>query len=280
MRKVRQALQQVVKQPWMKTFMRLGYAAKGILYLFIGLLAGRAALLPHAEAGGSESVLLALVDQPFGWLFLSFFAASLLGYVVRRLLQTILSSGHRLTVQTALKRFGYFLSGSSYLGISYSAFLVAVGAGKSDDTLEDLTAELFDQPLGNWLVGVIGLGVIGLGLSYIYGAITSSYVTELRSSKLDDRVGQWIMRLGQVGTAARGTAFVLIGFFFTEAAVLFRAEPAGGLRNALQRLAAQPYGPLWLGVIGLGLIAYALYMVMSAWYRPLVFARANDFKNL
>lgn len=40
MRKVRQALQQVVKQPWMKTFMRLGYAAKGILYLFIGLLAG------------------------------------------------------------------------------------------------------------------------------------------------------------------------------------------------------------------------------------------------
>lgn len=126
MRKVQQALQQAVLQPWIKTFMRLGYAAKGILYLFIGLPAGRAALLPYAEAGGSKSVLLALVDQPFVWLFLSFLAVSLLGYVVRRFLQAILNSGHCLTVQTALQRFDYFLSGSSYLGISYSAFLVAV----------------------------------------------------------------------------------------------------------------------------------------------------------
>lgn len=279
-RRIQQALQLVAIQPWIMKFMRLGYTAKGILYLFIGLLAGRAALLPYAEAGGSSSVLLTLVDQPFGKVILVFFATSLLGYVFRRFLQAVLDPGHHPRPQRILQRAGYIMSGCSYLGISYSALLVVIGVGESDDTLEDLATELFEKPFGNWLVGIVGLVVIGLGFSYIYGAITKSYVSELRSSKLHHRFEKWVVRMGQVGIAARGSAFVLIGFFFMEAAVLFRAEPAGGLKNALQRLAAQPYGPLWLSGVGLGLVAYALYMVVAAWYRPSVIAKAEDSQNL
>lgn len=277
--KIRQAVQQVAAKPWFIRFMRCGYAAKGILYLCIGLLAGRAALVPYAEAGGTESVLLVLVDRPFGWVLLSVFAASLIGYVLRRFLQALFDPGYRLTFKRALQRIGYFMSGCSYLGISYSALLIAMGVSEPDDTLEDLAAELFEQPFGNWLVGVVGLVMVGLGFSYVYGAITRSYIAQLKSSKLDHRLEKWIVRLGQVGMSARGAAFVAIGFFFTEAAVKFRAEPAGGLKNALQRLAAQPYGPLWLGAIGAGLTSYGLYMLIAACYRPLVFVGTNDFED-
>ena len=270
--KVQQSLRQAAVQPCLIGFMRLGYAAKGVLYFFVGFLASRAALLPYAEAAGCDSVLQALVDKPFGQPFLCCFAISLLGYVLRRFLQAGINLESLSNFQKFGQRLGYCMSGCSYLGISYSAFLIVMGIDESNDTLESLAKRLFDQPFGNWLVGFVGLIIVGIGCSYIYGAVTKSYVSDLESSKLDDRFEDWTYRLGQVGVAARGVAFILIGVFFAQAAVQHRSEVAGGLENALQRLAEQPYGPLWLGLVGLGLVAYGVYMVVAAWYRPSVIA--------
>lgn len=269
-RKVQKSLHQVSTHPWLTGFMRLGYAAKGILYFFIGFLAGRAAIVPYAKAAGSDSVLRSLVDKPFGNLFLCLFAIGLLGYVLRRFLQATINLRRHRDPTKLVQRIGYAMSGCSYLGISYSAFSVVVGVDDSDDMLEDLARQLLDQPFGKWLVGSVGLVIVGIGCSYIYGAISKSYLSDLESSELHHRVEDWVTRLGQFGVIARGTAFVLIGAFFTQAAVQYRSEVAGGLEKALQQLAEQPYGPLWLGLVGLGLIAYGFYMVVAAWYRPSV----------
>jgi len=269
-RKFQRSLRQAATRSWLTGFMRLGYAAKGILYFFIGFLAGRAAILPYAKAAGSDSVLRSLVDKPFGKLFLCLFAISLLGYVLRRFLQATINLGRRQDPTKIIQRMGYAMSGCSYLGVSYSAFSVVVGIDDSDDMLEDLARQLLDRPFGNWLVGCIGLVIVGIGCSYVYGAITKSYLSDLESSELHHQVEDWITRLGQFGVVARGAAFVLIGAFFTQAAVQYRSEVAGGLEKALQQLAEQPYGPLWLSLVGLGLIAYGFYMVVAAWYRPSV----------
>lgn len=261
-------LEKVAGQPKTSQFMRIGYLSKGCLYLLIGLLASRSALLPRAEAGGSYSALVALVDQPFGKFLLILLGIGLLGYVLRRFLQVALNPQHqKISFKQILQRLGYFMSGCSYLGVSYSALMLIIGLGESDDTLEDLASELFDQPFGNWLVGLIGLGIISVGLSYCYGAVTGSYVSDLKSAQLHHRFEAWVIGFGKVGVAARGIAFILIGAFFIEAAVLFQAQPAGGLKGSLQRLAELPYGSLWLGLIGLGLIAYSLYMIVAARYR-------------
>ena len=40
-----------------------------------------------------------------------------------------------------------------------------------------------------------------------------------------------------------------------------------GLDGALQTLAQQPYGKILLGIVALGLVAYAIYMIVQSRYR-------------
>ncbi|MEO0842723.1 MAG: DUF1206 domain-containing protein, partial [Cyanobacteria bacterium J06643_5] len=47
------------------------------------------------------------------------------------------------------------------------------------------------------------------------------------------------------------------------------ASQVGGLDEALETLAEQPYGPFMLTVVALGLMSYGVYMVVQARYRYL-----------
>lgn len=80
------------------------------------------------------------------------------------------------------------------------------------------------------------------------------------------------MGISRFGLAARGIVFCVIGFFLIEAARQSDASKARGLGEALQVLAQQPYGPWILGVVGIGLVAYATHMVIQARYRSFFIA--------
>jgi hypothetical protein len=61
--------------------------------------------------------------------------------------------------------------------------------------------------------------------------------------------------------------FLLVGAFFLQAAVQADPGEAGGLGEALKTLASQPFGPWLLGLVALGLVAYAAYQFLEARYR-------------
>ena len=52
--------------PWIERLARLGYAAKGLVYVLVGFLALRTALGRGGEITDSEGALRTLLDQPFG----------------------------------------------------------------------------------------------------------------------------------------------------------------------------------------------------------------------
>jgi hypothetical protein len=78
---------------------------------------------------------------------------------------------------------------------------------------------------------------------------------------------EWIGRLGLIGHLARMVVFGLIGIFLVKAAVDFNAKAAIGLDGALAKIVHRSYGPLLLGVVAAGLIAFALYSLSDARYR-------------
>jgi hypothetical protein len=61
--------------------------------------------------------------------------------------------------------------------------------------------------------------------------------------------------------------FTLAGAFLIKAAVDYDPKAAVGIDGALAKLLHQPLGPLLLGVVAAGLIAFAVYSFSDARFR-------------
>jgi len=71
------------------------------------------------------------------------------------------------------------------------------------------------------------------------------------------------------GYIAKGLALLAVGVLLIVAAVKVDPGDAGALDAALDGLIALPLGPLLCGAIGAGLIAYGVFLGLSARYRRL-----------
>lgn len=258
---------EIIVHPIVRQYILLGYAAKGAIYFLIGILAIEAAILPDKKAAGTYAALKHLSGQPLGSLLLCLLAITLTGYVWRRLLQAIIYPGHstKFSPQGLLQRLGYILSSLSYAGVVYSALNIVFGLGKYNHTIKHIAENLIEQPVGIPIVFLGGVAVLGVGISYIYGAYTGSYICDFVLS--NSLVANYVMLLGKIGVASRGIAFAVTGICLVEASLLSNADLAGGLQNAFHVLEQQPFGWLWLALIGSGFIAYGIYMFVAAIYR-------------
>jgi hypothetical protein len=262
-----QQLEEVVSHPWVERLVRFGFLAKGVVYLIMGLLAARA-VIGLDEVTGTSGVLIQVADQPFGQLLLVVLTIGLIGYALWRLIQATIDPEYqgKLSPKRVMQRLGYIVSGLGYASIAYTAIDLIRGFEEEDDSIQDLAAELTKQWWGLWLLLLGGVAVIGVGLSFIYGAYTGAYLSEFKPA-INQTLAQWATRIGKLGYAARGVSFVVMGGFMSLAAIFVDSKSAGSLGSTLKQLQQQPSGPFWLGMIAFGFIAYAVYMFLAAWYR-------------
>src|SRR6059058_326131 len=82
---------------WLEAFARMGYAAKGVVYLIIGVMAGLFALGRRNRPGDFSTVLLQSFHQPFGEVLLALLTLGLFGYGVWCLIQAILDTENKGT---------------------------------------------------------------------------------------------------------------------------------------------------------------------------------------
>lgn len=255
----------------METLARLGYVAKGFVYGAIGILALMAAFSVGGETTDTTGALHAIAAQPFGQILLALIAIGLVGYVLWRLIQAIQDPGNKGTdTKGILTRIGHISSGLAYAGVAANAALLAIGSSNSGgggDSKQDWTAMVMQQPLGRWLVGLAGAVTIGIGFWRLYEAYKTKFRKQLNLNELNVQQKDWLVNISRVGIAARGIVFVMIGFFILQAAHQFNPDKVKGLDGALLTLTQQPYGKALLGLMALGLMAYAVYLLLQARYR-------------
>ncbi|AFY54543.1 protein of unknown function (DUF1206) [Rivularia sp. PCC 7116] len=265
--------QQISHHPgtWIERFARFGYASKGTVYFLVGLLAVQAAFGGGGKTTDTEGALKTLVQQPFGQFLLAAIAIGLISYAIWRFIEAINDpEGKGKDLKGIATRLSYVANGLAYATLAWSAVQIIIGsASGNSDSKQDWTERLLNQPFGQWLVGTIGAGVIAFGCYYIYRAFSAKFRRKLDLSELSSAGREWIIAICRFGLAARSIVFFLIGWFFIEAAYMARASQVGGLDEALETLADQPYGPWLLTVVALGLMSYGVYMVVQARYRHL-----------
>jgi hypothetical protein len=195
-------------------------------------------------------------------------AAGLVGYAMWKLVQGITdpddkgSSAHGL-----LRRSGYVGSGLIHGGLAFTAAQSIFGA---EDTSEDavaLSVMAYQPPLGQILVGLVGLVVIGVGLYQLYAAYGAKFRDELRLNRMGNTKDRWVTLAGCVGTTARALAIGVAGAFVVLAAYQSDPNEVRGLGEALETIQRQPLGSYMLGIVAAGLLVYGAFMLLVARYR-------------
>jgi hypothetical protein len=254
---------------WVERLARLGYLAKGIVYAIVGVLAVQAAFGAGGQTTDTKGALSAIAAQPFGKFLLALLTVGLIGYVVWRFVQAVQDPEHKGDdAKGWATRLGYAVSGLIYASLAFTAIglIRGSGGGGGGNSEQDWTARLLAQPFGQWLVGLVGAFVIGLGFYQLYQAYKAKFRKQMKLQEMSPTEETWATRIGRFGLGARGVVFCIIGFFLLQAARQSDASEVRGLDGVLQSLAQQPYGPWLLGIVALGLVAYGIHMAVQARY--------------
>lgn len=253
---------------------RLGYAARGIVYLIIGGLAIKLATGFGGKITDQHGALQAISQEPFGKFLLVIVVIGLVGYALWKFIEAFFDTDSVGTrAKGMVSRVGDVATGIAYALLALGAISIITGSGNggksSNASTQDWTAKLLHNPFGVFLVVVIGLIVIAVAAYLFYRAYAADFRKRLNLSSLSPQWRNWAILSGRFGYAALGVVYGIVGIFLIVAAVKNNASQAKGLSGALQVLIHQPFGPVLLAVVALGLIAYGIYSFVEARYRRL-----------
>lgn len=258
--------------PWIERIARFGYAAKGVVYFIVGLLAMQVAFGVGSNPTYRRGALQAIVTQPFGKFLLGVVAVGLIAYVFWRFTQAVIDPEYQGTdVKRVPQRLSYAMSGLIYAGLAFTAVQLIFDSGGNNSSLMQVwTARLLAQSFGQWLVGIVGVYVLGVGLSYFYTACIPKFSEQFELTEMNNAQVKWATYVGRFGFAARGIAVGVIGLLLIQAALLSDPDEAQGMVGALQEMAEEPFSHWLLGVVAFGLVAYAIHMLILARYYRVV----------
>lgn len=256
--------------PWVERLARFGYATKGSVYIMVGILATLAAAGAGGRTTDSQGVFEELRGKPYGRVLLVAVTVGLIGYVIWRFTEAVFDAeGKGNDLKGIAIRSGYALSGLIHAGLAWSAarFVMGSGGGGSGNREQrNSTAQVLEMPLGPLVVALVGVGFICFGLYQIYKGFKTKFRKRIEVGKMTSAEETLATRSGQIGFAARGIVFNIVGYFLIRAALYHNPGEVRGLDGALAALAEQPLGKTLLGVVAAGLIAYGCYMLIEAKY--------------
>jgi len=234
---------------------RLGFAARGFLYILIAalvILTGRTEDLTGA---------LKYLGHGLGKVLLAIVAVGMAGYRLWRLSDAAFgmeSGRHRWKAWA--KRIGAATSGGIYCWLAFKAGMVLLAKPPSGNETQQHAGEALH--LGGALpLEVAAVILLGAAVVQFWKAAGSSFLDHL-----DDDAARrpWIRWVGRIGYGARGVVFLTVGYLLLRSGIDHNAGEAGNLGEALDWWS----GPMrrWLAA---GLLVFGIFSIIEAFYRPI-----------
>ena len=264
--------------PWA----RLGFVARGVVWIVIGLIA-----LDVARDGGrgddasKAGALREIVERPFGGALLVVLAVGVAGYAMWRATDAVW--GHQ-DEEDEKKRSAKRL-GSAARAVLYAAFCITTvrfildgpsSGTQGDEQEQTMVTRALELPAGQLIVAGFGATIIAGAIYIGYRGLSQKFNERLDTSEMGPVTGAAVDVLGTVGMIARSVVFTLAGYLLIRAAIDYDPDKASGLDGTLKTLAQATYGQAILVVTALGLICYGLYSWAEARYRQLEQGQAGS----
>jgi hypothetical protein len=248
---------------------QVGLVAYGVTHLVIAGVALPLAWGDRSDAPANQQGALAqMAEQPLGDALLWVVVAGMACLVLWQLVEAMVGHQEEEGKKRLLKRAASLARAVVYAVLGWSAASTAAGTGSSggSGSTDSLTARLMSAPAGVLLVGAVGLGVIGVGLFLCYRGWVEKFTKHLQPEATSGGSRKPVVVLGKVGYLAKGAALAAVGGLFVSAAVQHDPKESGGLDVALHELLRQPFGPVLLALVALGLGCFGVYCFFWARY--------------
>ena len=246
---------------------RAGLAARGAVYGVVAVLAIKLALGEGGKATNQQGALKTVAAQPFGKVLLILLAIGLFGYALWRLTRAALGHGVETGRDDAKERISAAASGIVYGSLCVTAIQILLGSGGSSGHPDKAAGGVLGWPGGQWLVGIAGLVMIGVGLDQARRGLTKQFCEYSKTEQMSPKMRRFFEIAGMAGHLARTVVFSMVGYFLIRAAIDYKPKKAVGLDGALAKLGHASYGPVLLGIVAAGLLAFAVYSALDARYR-------------
>ena len=252
---------------------RVGWLAKGVVYIVAGILAlliaakasgwSRAASAPNKEASPTGA-LTTIAHVPGGALLMWLLAIGMLVYAAWRLVSASLPAATNAKVW--ITRIGYVVSAVIYTTFAFTAMSLALSTTTNTNgntKVTSLSGRVMSHTGGRLVIGVVGVVIMCAGVYRIVKGAKFDVDDELDLSGMSSDRVTWTRRLGAVGEVGRGIGLGLVGFFLFRSAMTYDVNEATGLDGSLRRLATQSWGLIVVLIVAVGFAAYGVFCLTT-----------------
>lgn len=236
---------------------RLGFAARGLLYVVIAILV--------ITTGRTEDPAGALqyLGQGGGKILLFILTTGLIAYGLWRLSDAAFDiERHRGGKSAIAERLGAAASALVHFFLAWQAIKLTQGvASAQEGGAQEQASSVLQLPGGASFLLLGGLILVGVGVYQLVKAVKAGFLRHLEPHIASEN---WVEWTGRAGYAARGIVFLITGAFLFNAGLAEQASEAGGMDEALSWL-----NDPWDSIVAVGLLAFGLFSLIEARYRIL-----------
>ncbi len=233
---------------------RFGLGATGAVYVALGVVTARVALLgAERREAGIPGALRFLLEQSNGPRILGAVVAGLAAIALVHLVEALTGSRKTLT------RLGLAANGFGYATLAWTAagLLFRLNAGGAPLEREG-ASWLLEESWGSRALMAAGLAVAAGGLWEGYQGVRGRL--PFRRDLLPRRAVRLLSAVARFGLVARGLVLCVMGDFLCRAAAEQNPGLIQSFSGALGALSQSALGPALMAVVALGLAAYGIYL--------------------
>jgi hypothetical protein len=239
---------------------RFGFFARGTVYVVVGGLAARVAIVQRGHALGPAGALAKILAGWNGRLALWIVAAGLLAFVLFRAAQC-------LRTRSRLARIGYGALGSLFLAVTAVRVLLHFHAGGDAEALREASARLVSHAWGRGALELGGAIAVVVGVLEALRAAVGKLPADFTAAIMARGRKRWTTGLARVGVLAHGAVVAVTGYSVFRAGLEGNPRGLSGAAAALRTIKGAENGSALFALAAAGLIAYGLSLLVLAAHR-------------
>lgn len=250
-------------KPWVIWYSRIGFSAKGAVYILIGLISMLAAI-GIGNKNGQQGALASVASKPYGEIILWLIVLGLTGYITWLITQVLMEPDHDGPgYKVFLIRIGYFFAASFYVGLGIKFSILAIHSGQTGGDKQLWMGQLLDMPIGRLAIALTGIGIFIYAVIQVVLGIIGTFTKNLNTIQMKRTEMIITIQIGRIGFIARGITFGVLGGFLFYSGWTGESSQAMGIDGALAQIAQEPFGQVLLWFVSAGLFLYGVFEVLE-----------------